>query len=158
NISTTAYMGLTRAAANLLATHASEDQKQRYMTPMNEGRFFGTMCLSEPDVGSSLADIRTRAEPRGDGTYAIRRSKMWISGGDHELSETIIHLVLARLPGAPLGTKGISLFIVPKHRLDTSGNPDETNNIVLAGLNHKMGYRGTTNCLLNFGEGGETIG
>lgn len=158
NISTTAYMLLTRAAANLLAAHASDDQRQRYMTPMNEGRFFGTMCLSEPDVGSSLADIRTRATPLDDGTYAIRGNKMWISGGDHELSETIVHLVLAKLPDAPPGVKGISLFIVPKHRLDADGNPGERNNVVLAGLNHKMGYRGTTNCLLNFGEAGETIG
>lgn len=116
------------------------------------------MCLSEPEAGSSLADIRTRAVPRGDGTYAIRGNKMWISGGDHELSETIVHLVLAKLPDPPPGVKGISLFIVPKHRLDACGNPAESNNVRLAGLNHKMGYRGTTNCLLNFGEDGETVG
>jgi len=158
NVSTTGYMLLTRAAANLLEAHGTDDQKRRYMMPMNEGRFFGTMCLSEPDVGSSLADIRTRAEPRGDGTYAIRGKKMWISGGDQEISETIVHLVLAKLPDAPPGVKGISLFIVPKHRLDGDGHPAEPNHVALAGLNHKMGYRGITNCLLNFGETGETVG
>ncbi|MDA1070201.1 MAG: acyl-CoA dehydrogenase [Proteobacteria bacterium] len=158
NVSTTGYLLLTRAAANLLEAHGTPDQKQRYMLAMNAGRFFGTMCLSEPDVGSSLADIRTRAMPRGDGTYAIRGNKMWISGGEHELSETIVHLVLAKLPDAPPGARGISLFIVPRHRLDGDGNPGEDNNVVLAGLNHKMGYRGITNCLLNFGESGETIG
>jgi len=158
NVSTTGYMLLTRAAANLLEAHASQGQKRRYMLPMNEGRFFGTMCLSEPDVGSSLEDIRTRAEPRGDGTYGIRGNKMWISGGDQEISETIVHLVLAKLPDAPPGVKGISLFIVPKHRLDEDGNPGKLNNVALAGLNHKMGYRGITNCLLNFGEDGECFG
>jgi len=158
NVSTTGYLLLTRAAANLLEAHGTQEQKQRYMLAMNTGRFFGTMCLSEPDVGSSLADIRTRAAPRGDGTFAIRGNKMWISGGEHELSETIVHLVLAKLPDAPPGARGISLFIVPRHRLDADGNPGESNNVVLAGLNHKMGYRGITNCLLNFGESGETVG
>ena len=158
NVSTTGYLLLTRAAANLLEAHGTEEQKQRYMAPMNEGRFFGTMCLSEPDVGSSLADIRTRATPRGDGTYAITGNKMWISGGAHELAENIVHLVLAKLPDAPPGVKGISLFVVPKYRLDDEGRPGEINNIELAGLNHKMGYRGITNCLLNFGEKGKTIG
>ena len=157
NVSTTGYLLLTRAAANLLEAHGSAEQKRRYMLPMNAGRFFGTMCLSEPDVGSSLADIRTRAVPRGDGTYALRGNKMWISGGEHELSENIVHLVLAKLPDAPPGARGISLFIVPRYRLDAEGNPGEDNHVVLAGLNHKMGYRGITNCLLNFGEGGETI-
>ncbi len=157
NVSTSGYLLLTRAAANLLEAHGSPEQKRRYMMPMNAGRFFGTMCLSEPDVGTSLADIRTRAVPRGDGTYALRGNKMWISGGEHELSETIIHLVLAKLPDAPPGARGISLFIVPRHRLDAQGNPGEDNNVVLAGLNHKMGYRGITNCLLNFGESGETV-
>ncbi len=158
NVSTTGYLLLTRAAANLLEAHGTEDQKRRYMMPMNEGRFFGTMCLSEPDVGSSLADIRTRATPRGDGTYAIKGNKMWISGGAQEISENIVQLVLAKLPDAPPGVKGISLFVVPKYRLDDDGNPGAWNNIELAGLNHKMGYRGITNCLLNFGENGETIG
>ncbi len=124
---------------------------------MYEGRFFGTMCLSEPHAGSSLGDIRCSAEPIGNGDYRIRGSKMWISGGEHELSENIVHLVLAKLPDAPPGVKGISLFLVPRLRPDgDDGHHD--NHVVLAGLNHKMGQRGIVNRLLNFGEGGDCIG
>ena len=126
--------------------------------PMLEGRWFGTMCLSEPQAGSSLADITTRAEPQDDGTYRLTGNKMWISGGDHELTENIVHLVLAKIPGGPPGVKGISLFIVPKFLVDDDGSLGERNDVVLAGLNHKMGYRGTTNTLLNFGEGVHTPG
>jgi len=152
NCGTAAYPFLTTAAANLLRVHGSPEQKSRYLQPMLAGRFFGTMCLSEPQAGSSLADIRTRATPEADGRYRITGNKMWISGGEHELADNIIHLLLARIDGAPAGTKGISLFIVPKYRLDPSGNPGPRNGVRLAGLNHKMGYRGTTNCALNFGE------
>src|SRR5919112_1571674 len=121
---------------------------------MVEGLFFGTMCLSEPQAGSSLSDVTTRAEPQDDGTYRLFGNKMWISAGEHELSENIVHLVLAKIPGGPPGVKGISLFVVPKKLVDTG----ERNDVVLAGLNHKMGYRGTTNTLLNFGEGVHTPG
>ena len=152
NCGTAGYPFLTAAAANLLRVHGSAEQRARYLGPMLAGRFFGTMCLSEPQAGSSLADIRTRATPEPDGRYRIRGNKMWISGGEHELSENIVHLVLARIDGAPAGTKGISLFIVPKYRLDADGKPGPRNGVRLAGLNHKMGYRGTTNCALNFGE------
>ena len=110
NVSTHAYMSLTRAAGNLLAAHGSDLQKSLYLKPMLEGRFFGTMCLSEPDAGSSLSDLRTRATRLKDGTYALTGTKMWISGGDHDAAENIVHLVLARLPEAPLGVHGISLF------------------------------------------------
>ncbi|MBB4210119.1 butyryl-CoA dehydrogenase [Rhodothalassium salexigens DSM 2132] len=158
NASTTAYPFLTIAAANLLSVHGNRDQRSRYLQPMLEGRFFGTMCLSEPQAGSSLGDIRTRAEPMGAGRYRLKGAKMWISGGDHELSETIVHLVLARLPDAPPGVKGISLFIVPKHHVDDAGQVGARNDVALAGLNHKMGYRGTTNCLLNFGERDGAVG
>ena len=123
---------------------------------MLEGRFLGTMCLSEPQAGSSLADITTRAEPQADGSYRLIGNKMWISGGDHELAENIVHLVLAKIPGGPPGVKGISLFIVPKFLVDADGSIGERNDVVLAGLNHKMGYRGTTNTVLNFGEGAHT--
>ena len=112
---------------------------------MIEGRFFGTMCLSEPQAGSSLADITTRASRRTDGTYRVFGNKMWISGGEHELSENIVHLVLAKTPGGPAGVKGISLFVVPKFLRPTGR---ERNDVVLAGLNHKMGYRGTVNTVL----------
>lgn len=153
NISTFAYAMLTTANANLLLAHGSPEQVDTWVRPMLEGRFHGTMCLSENQAGSSLADITTRAEPRDDGTYRITGTKMWISGGDHELGENIVHLVLAKIPGGPAGVKGISLFVVPKFLPD-----GDRNDVVLAGLNHKMGYRGTTNTVLNFGEGAHTPG
>ncbi|WP_308911549.1 acyl-CoA dehydrogenase [Pseudokordiimonas caeni] len=158
NVGTSAYPFLTVGAGNLLAAHATEDQKERFLKPMVEGRWFGTMCLSEPQAGSSLADIRTRAEPQADGTYRLFGNKMWISGGEQELSENIVHLVLAKIPGGPAGVKGISLFIVPKRLVNEDGSVGERNDVKLAGLNHKMGYRGTTNTLLNFGEAGGAVG
>lgn len=158
NVGTATYPFLTMAAANLIRAHGSDTQKRLFMKPMLEGRYFGTMCLSEPHAGSSLGDIRAKAEPTGEGDYRISGSKMWISAGEHELSENIIHLVLAKIPGGPAGAKGISLFIVPKYRVKQDGTKGERNNISLAGLNHKMGYRGATNTLLNFGEKGECRG
>lgn len=149
---TTGYLMLTKAAANLLDVHGSEEQKRLYMEPMFTGRFFGTMCLSEPDVGSSLADIKCRAVQVSNGTYQLSGNKMWISGGDHDISENIIHLVLAKLPDAPPGVKGISLFLVPKICVNQDGSLGRANDVSVAGLNHKMGYRSISNCLLNFGE------
>jgi alkylation response protein AidB-like acyl-CoA dehydrogenase len=148
NATSTAYAVLTIGNANLLTEHGTDEQIDTWVRPMLEGRYFGTMCLSEPDAGSSLADITSKASPASDGTYRITGSKMWITGGDHEISENIVHLVLAKAPGGGPGVKGISLFIVPKFL------PDGTrNDVVLAGLNHKMGSHGTTNALLNFGDG-----
>jgi alkylation response protein AidB-like acyl-CoA dehydrogenase len=142
--------------ANTLLKTASPWQVERFVKPQLEGRYFGTMCLSEPQAGSSLSDITTRAEPDGD-HYRLTGNKMWISAGEHELSENIVHLVLAKIPGPDgkliPGVKGISLFIVPKFLVNEDGSLGERNDVVLAGLNHKMGSRGTTNCLLNFGEG-----
>ncbi|MGY1617174.1 acyl-CoA dehydrogenase [Geodermatophilus sp. SYSU D00691] len=158
NVGTSAYPFLTMANARLLLAHGSEQQKATFVAPMVEGRWFGTMALSEPQAGSSLADITTRAEPQDDGTYRLFGNKMWISGGDHELTENIVHLVLAKIPGGPPGVKGISLFVVPKFLVADDGSLGERNDVVLAGLNHKMGYRGTTNTLLNFGEGVHTPG
>ena len=158
NIATAAYPFLTVGAARLIESFGSAEQKERYLRPMVAGRFFGTMCLSEPQAGSSLADITTRAEPQEDGTYRLTGRKMWISGGDQEISDNIVHLVLARIPGGPAGVKGISLFIVPKLLVGKDGTLGERNGVALAGLNHKMGYRGTTNTLLNFGEDRPCIG
>ena len=158
NVSTFAYCFLSIAAANLLEVFGSPEQKRHYMEPLLNGRYLGTMCLSEPHAGSSLADIRTRAIPRLDGRFLIRGSKMWISGGEHDLTENIVHLVLARIEGSPAGVKGISLFVVPKRRLAADGGTGVFNGITLAGLNHKMGYRGTVNTALNFGESAECIG
>lgn len=153
NVSTAGYLMLTMANANLVAKFGTQRQIDTFVKPMLAGRFLGTMCLSETQAGSSLADITTRAEPDADGRYRLFGSKMWISGGDHELSDNIIHLVLAKIPGGPPGTKGISLFIVPKYLVDADGSIGPRNDVVLAGLNHKMGYRGITNTVLNFGEG-----
>ena len=152
--------------ANLLMAHGSELQKQVFALTEFSGRWSGTMCLSEPQAGSSLSDVATRAVPDGDDYQAdplgprfrLRGNKMWISAGEHELTENIIHLVLAKIPGPDgktvPGTKGISLFIVPKHCVDAQGQlTGERNDVALAGLNHKCGWRGTTNTLLNFGEG-----
>jgi alkylation response protein AidB-like acyl-CoA dehydrogenase len=162
NVSTAAYPFLSIANANLIRAFGSDEQKARYLPGLSSGRFCGTMCLSETQAGSSLSDIRCSAVKQADGSYRLRGSKMWISAGDHELSENIIHLVLARIEGAPAGVKGISLFIVPKFRVADDGATGERNEVALAGLNHKMGFRGTTNCVLNFGEGegawGELIG
>ncbi|MDT0274758.1 acyl-CoA dehydrogenase [Blastococcus goldschmidtiae] len=158
NIGTSAYPFLTMANARLLLTHGSREQIDTFVAPMVEGRWFGTMALSEPQAGSSLADITTKAERQDDGTYRLTGNKMWISGGDHELTENIVHLVLAKVPGGPAGVKGISLFVVPKFLVEPDGSLGNRNDVVLAGLNHKMGYRGTTNTLLNFGEGVHTPG
>ena len=157
NVGTASYPFLTIGNANTLLKCGTPEQIEIFVKPMLEGRFFGTMCLSEPQAGSSLSDIVTRAEPQADGSYRLRGNKMWISAGEHELSENIVHLVLAKIPdenGKLIpGVKGISLFIVPKKLVNADGSLGERNDVVLAGLNHKMGYRGTTNCLLNFGEG-----
>lgn len=158
NISIANYAMLTTSAAELLAHHATPEQKTRYLAPMLEGRFFGTMALSEPHAGSSLGDITTSARVRPDGRYAIRGTKMWISGAEHDMAENIVHLMLARIEGAPKGVRGISLFIVPRKCLDNAGRAGVWNNVALAGLNHKMGQRGTVNTVLNVGEGGDTIG
>ncbi len=156
NPATAAYPFLTIAAGNLLSSFGSEAQKEEFLGQMLKGKWFGTMALSEPQAGSSLADILTRAEPQSDGSYRIVGSKMWISAGEHELSENIVHFVLARVIGAPAGIKGISLFIVPRYR--SQNGKLENNDVHLAGLLHKMGYRGTTSTVLNFGERGDCHG
>ena len=157
---------LTVGNANLLMAHGSPMQRKVFALNEFSGRFSGTMCLSEPQAGSSLSDVATRAVPDGEGfeadplgpRYRLRGNKMWISAGEHELTENIVHLVLAKIPGPdgklPPGVKGISLFIVPKKLVDTQGQlTGVRNDVALAGLNHKCGWRGTTNTLLNFGEG-----
>ena len=158
NTSVSNYAFLTQGVANMLNACGSEELKAKYLPNVLEGNWFGTMCLSEPHAGSSLADIRTKAEKQENGSYKISGTKMWISGGDHEMTDNIIHMVLAKIPGGPRGVKGISLFLVPKYRVEEDGSIGDFNNIALAGLNHKMGHKGTTNCLLNFGESGDCVG
>jgi len=166
SVSLGGYAMLTSGNANLLMAHGTPLQREVFAKNEFAGRWFGTMCLSEPQAGSSLSDVATRAVPDGEGSeddplgprYRLRGNKMWISAGEHEITENIVHLVLAKIPDADgkllPGTKGISLFIVPKklvnERAELTG---ERNDVALAGLNHKLGYRGTTNTLLNFGEG-----
>ena len=164
------YAMLTSGNANLLIAHGTPLQREVFAKSLFAGRWFGTMCLSEPQAGSSLSDISTRAVPDvanecGDfdadplgPRYRLRGNKMWISAGEHEITPNIVHLVLAKIPGPDgrlvPGTKGISLFIVPKRLVDETGAlTGQRNDVALAGLNHKLGYRGTTNALLNFGEG-----
>ena len=149
---------LTMGASHLIEVFGSDEQKQRFLQPMLEGRFFGTMALTEPHAGSSLSDLRTRAEPADDGTYRLKGNKIFISGGDHPLSENIVHMVLAKLPDAPPGVKGISLFIVPKFLVNDDGSLGKRNDVILAGLFHKMGWRGTTSTALNFGDNGDCVG
>jgi len=156
NVSTAGYIFLTMASANLLAKFGTDDQIESFLQPILSGRFSGTMALSETQAGSSLADVLTRAELQYDGTYRLFGSKMWISGAEHELTENIVNLVLAKIPGSAAGTKGISLFIVPKYLVNGDGSNGERNDVALVGLNHKMGQRGTTNTVLNFGEGAFT--
>jgi butyryl-CoA dehydrogenase len=158
NIATSSYPMLSMGASHLIETFGSEEQKRRFLQPMLEGRFFGTMALTEPHAGSSLSDIRTRAEPAGDDSYRLKGNKIFISGGDHPLSENIVHMVLAKLPDAPPGVKGISLFIVPKFLVNDDGSLGERNDVLLAGLFHKMGWRGTTSTALNFGDNGNCVG
>lgn len=158
NIGSSAYPFLTIGNANVIHRFGTPDQKKRYLTHLLAGRWFGTMALTEPQAGSSLSDITTTATPNPDGTYSIRGNKIFISGGDHELTENIVHLVLAKIPGGPPGVKGISLFIVPKYRVNADGSLGPRNDVTLAGLIHKMGYRGTTSTMLSFGEKGQCIG
>jgi alkylation response protein AidB-like acyl-CoA dehydrogenase len=162
---------LTSGNANLLMVHGTDLQKQVFALNEFSGRWAGTMCLSEPQAGSSLSDVATRAVPDGADfqadplgpRYRLTGNKMWISSGDHELTENIVHIVLAKIPDAEgklvPGTRGISLFIVPKRMVDVQGQlSGERNDVALAGLNHKLGWRGTTNTLLNFGEGKYPVG
>ena len=158
NIATSSYAMLTTANANVIERFGSAAQKRKYLQALFEGRAFGTMALTEPQAGSSLSDLVTSATPNEDGTYSIRGNKIFISGGDHELSENIVHLVLARIPGGPPGVKGISLFTVPKFHVNDDGSRGARNDVALAGLIHKMGWRGTTSTMLSFGERGECIG
>lgn len=158
NAATAAYPFLTLAAANLIRSFASPELQDTFLPGLRNGRFAGTMALTEPHAGSSLADLTTSASPTEQGHYLIRGSKLYISGGDQSLTENIVHLVLARIKGAPAGVKGISLFIVPKYRMQPDGQLAARNDVALAGLIHKLGYRGTTSTALSFGETGDCHG
>jgi len=148
NMAFNMYLGLTHGAASTILAHGTEAQKATYLPKMVSGRWSGTMNLTEPQCGTDLGLIRTRAEPQPDGSYRITGQKIWISAGEHDLTENIVHLVLARIPGGPEGVRGISLFIVPKFLPDDQGYPGRRNGLTCAGLERKMGIHGNATCVM----------
>ena len=159
NVSWGMYPGLTRGAMSAIHAHGSQAQKDLYLARMTAGTWTGTMCLTEPHCGTDLGIIKTRAVPNADGSHAISGTKIFISAGEHDLSENIVHLVLAKLPDAPAGTKGISLFIVPKFLPDAEGNVGARNAVSCGSIEHKMGIKASATCVMNFdGATGYLIG
>lgn len=152
------YYGMTHGAAKLVEAFGDEYQKKRYMKKMFAGTWGGTMLLTEPEAGSDVGALTTTATQNEDGTYSIKGSKIFISSGEHDLCDNIIHPVLARIEGAPAGTKGISLFLVPKYRVNDDGSIGDFNHVVCTGLEHKMGIHGNATASLSLGEKGECIG
>ncbi|HTY70531.1 MAG TPA: acyl-CoA dehydrogenase C-terminal domain-containing protein [Alphaproteobacteria bacterium] len=150
NLSFSLYPGLTFGAYSALHAHASDEVKQRFLPKLVDGSWTGAMCLTEPHSGSDLGLVRTRAVPQADGTYRITGTKIFISAGDHDLSENIVHLVLARLPDAPRATKGLSLFAVPKLLTDEHGRPAVRNAVTCGSIEHKMGIKASATCVINF--------
>jgi len=144
------YPGLSLGAMNTIYMHGTEEQKQTFLLPMTEGRWAGTMCLTEPQCGTDLGQVKTKAEPNGDGSYNLTGTKIFISSGEHDLTEQIVHIVLARLPNAPEGTKGISLFIVPKFHVNADGSLGDRNPVVCGSIEEKMGIHGSSTCVMNF--------
>jgi alkylation response protein AidB-like acyl-CoA dehydrogenase len=144
------YPGLSHGAVDTIDAHGSEEQKAMFLEPLISGRWTGTMCLTEAHSGTDLGLLKTKAEPAADGTYQITGSKLFVSSGEHDLAENIVHIVLARVPGSPPGTKGISLFIVPKFIPAEDGSVGERNEVRCGALEHKMGIHGNATCLLNF--------
>lgn len=159
NWSWSMYPGLSHGAMNTIETHGTDAQKTLYLLPLVEGRWTGTMCLTESHCGTDLGLLRTKAEPQTDGSYAITGTKIFISAGEHDMVDNIVHIVLARLPGAPEGTKGISLFIVPKVNVNADGSLGERNQVKCGSLENKMGIHGNATCVMNFdGAKGYLIG
>ncbi len=150
NWSFSMYPGLSLGAMNTIFLHGTDEQKQTYLVPLTEGRWGGTMCLTEPQCGTDLGQVKTRAEPQADGSYKLTGTKIFISSGEHDLTENIVHIVLARLPDAPKGTKGISLFIVPKFLPAADGGVGERNGVSCGSLEKKMGIKASATCVMNF--------
>ena len=150
NWSFTMYPGLSLGCMNTVFQFGSEAQKNLYMPPLVSGEWTGTMCLTEPQCGTDLGQIKTKAEPQPDGTYTLTGTKIFISAGEHDLADNIVHIVLARLPDAPKGTRGISLFIVPKFLVNADGSLDERNAVKAGAIEHKMGIRASATCVMNF--------
>ncbi|MCF6371095.1 acyl-CoA dehydrogenase C-terminal domain-containing protein [Rhizobium halophilum] len=152
NMSLMMYPGLTQGAIAAILVHGSDEQKQTYLPKMVEGTWSGTMNLTEPHCGTDLGLLRTKAVPNGDGTYKLSGQKIFISAGEHGMTDNIIHLVLARIEGAPEGTKGISLFIVPKFMVNDDGSVGERNSVTCGAIEHKMGIHGNSTCVMNYDE------
>jgi acyl-CoA dehydrogenase len=150
NMAFTMYPGLTQSAIAAIATHGSDAIKQTYLPKMVAGPWAGTMNLTEPHCGTDLGLLKTKAVPQGDGSFAITGQKIFISAGEHDLAENIVHLVLARIEGAPAGTRGISLFVVPKFLPDADGNPGTRNPVSCGAIEHKMGIHGNATCVMNY--------
>ncbi len=150
NWSWSMYPGLSHGAVHTLTEHGTEEQQQLYLTKLISGEWTGTMCLTEAHCGSDLGTLRTKAEPNADGSYSITGTKIFISAGEHDLVDNIVHIVLARLPDAPKGTKGISLFIVPKYCLNAEGGVGERNGVTCGSIEHKMGIKASATCVMNF--------
>lgn len=150
NQSWSMYPGLSGGARSTIYAHGTEQQKNVYLRKLVDGSWTGTMCLTESQCGSDLSFLRTKAEPLDDGSYSVTGTKVFISSGEHDLAENIVHIVLARLPDAPAGTKGISLFIVPKFLPVEDGSVGERNHIHCGSLEHKMGIHGNATCVMNF--------
>ena len=150
NWSWSMYPGLSHGAMNTIKTHGTQSQKKDYLLPLVEGPWTGTMCLTESHCGTDLGLMRTKAEPQVDGSYAITGTKIFISAGEHDMVDNIVHIVLARLPDAPLGTKGISLFIVPKVNVNKDGSLGKRNLVKCGSLEDKMGIHGNATCVMNF--------
>jgi len=158
NHSLAGYMGLTHSAAKVIEVFGTDEQKRKYMEPLYAGRYAGGMNLTEPQAGSDVGAIRTKAVKNADGTYSITGGKIFITGGEQNISENIIHIVLARIEGDPPGTGGLSCFVVPKIRVTADGSLGEANDVLCAGIEHKMGMRGSATCVLNYGENGKCLG
>lgn len=152
------YPGLAFGAAEVIEHFGTPEQKERYLKRMYHGTWGGTMCLTEPQAGSDVGAARTSAKRRPDGLWDIQGTKIFISAGDHDLAENIVHLVLARVDGAPAGTKGLSLFLVPKRRVADDGTSGALNDVTVGGIEHKMGINGSSTCVLNFGDAGGCVG
>ena len=152
------YAGLTLGAASLIEEFGTDEQKKLFAARMLNGDFGGTMCLTEPEAGSDVGNIRTKAVKQSDGTYLISGQKIFISSGEHDLTENIIHAVLARVEGHPQGTRGLSLFIVPKYLLKEDGSMGERNDVICTGIEHKMGIKSSATASLNFGDNGKCVG
>jgi alkylation response protein AidB-like acyl-CoA dehydrogenase len=152
------YPTLNHGAGKLVEKHGTADQKALYLEKLYSGQWAGTMCLTEPGAGSDLGVLKTKAIRNPDGTFQIQGTKQFITGGEHDLTENIIHPVLARIEGDPMGSKGISIFLVPKIRVNPDGSLGEPNDVQCAGIEHKMGIKGSATCTLYFGENGNCVG